>query len=112
MKRFQNEEVIVKIKKKTEISFWEYQILGLLSFFTKKSNDYLFITDKRVLVIINEETITDIAYQDFNKIIFNPLNDTLKVYTINNKEIKISLKKLRLSYEEIQLLKNHIKTND
>jgi len=107
-KIIRGENIIVKIKKKSEVSFWEFQILGIFSLFTKQGYDYFFITDKRILFLIKGEIITNIEYNDFNKIIFNSLNDTLKIVTNSDKEQIVSLKKLRLSFEEIQYLKNKL----
>jgi hypothetical protein len=107
-KIIRGETIIVKIKKKSDISFWQYQILGLLSLFINNSKDYFFITERRVLLIVKNEIITNIQYQNFGKISFNPLNDTLKISIKENEEKIITLKPLRLSYEEIQYLKKKI----
>lgn len=105
-KIIKEETILVKIKKKSDISFWHYQILGLLSFFTNNSHDYFIITNRRIIIEIKGEIIINQEYSDFKKLNFNALNDTLKFSNKENIEQTISLQKLRLSYEEIQYIKS------
>lgn len=107
-KIIRGEDVIIKIKKKSEISFWQYHILGLLSLFLNNTHDYFFITERRILLVVKKEIITNIEYHDFDKISFNSLNDSLKISIKENEKQTISLKRLRLSYEEIQYLKKKL----
>ena len=107
-KIIRGETINIKIKKKSDISFWQYHILGLISFLTHNSYDYFFITEKRVLLVIKNELIINIEYENFDKISFNPLNDTLNISFKEKEEQTIPLKLLRLSYEEIQYLKKKL----
>ena len=52
-----HEKELLFIKKKAEIGFWDYQILGLFSFLLNRKNDYLIITDKRVMYGLKDEII-------------------------------------------------------
>ena len=53
-KIIKEETILLKLKKKSDIGFWHYHILGLLSFFTNNQLDYLFITNKRILILIKD----------------------------------------------------------
>lgn len=107
-KLIKGEEILIKIKKKSDISFWDYQIMGLLSFFTNNSMDYYIMTNNRILLSIKNNDIINIEYNDFSKVQFNSSNDRLIYLNKNNERQNLSLKKLRLTYEEIQLLKNKL----
>lgn len=107
-KIIKGEETLFKIKKKSEIGFWHYQILGLFSYFVNKSSDYLIITDRRILIVIKDEILNNIEYKDFPKIKYNSISGILSFQNTLNKTKNLSLKKLRLTYEEIQLLKKKL----
>ena len=55
--KIKGEDVLVKVKTKSDIGFWQYKILGILSLFMERGNDYLIITDKRILTS-NKENIS------------------------------------------------------
>jgi hypothetical protein len=100
-----NEKILLLIKKRAEIGFWDYQILGLFSFLLNRKNDYLLITNKRVVYSLNDELNKTINYKDFNNIKFNSLNDELSLRNEKDENKIINLKGLRLTYEEIQKIK-------
>lgn len=100
-----NEKELLFIKKRAEIGFWDYQILGLFSFILNRKNDCLVITDKRVVYSLEDEFIKNIKYKGFSNIKFNSLNDELTLMNEKNEINIINLKGLRLSYEEIQKIK-------
>ncbi|WP_292950019.1 PH domain-containing protein [Olleya sp. UBA1516] len=103
-----DETVLLKLKKKSDIGFWQYQILGLLSFFANNQFDYLFITNKRIVVLIKDTVVTNIEYHNFKELKFNSMNNTLSFNDSNNQQQQLSLNKLRLTYEEIQLIKKKL----
>ena len=100
-----HEKELLFIKKKAEIGFWDYQILGLFSFLLNRKNDYLIITDKRVMYGLKDEIIKNIKHEGFNNIKFNSLNDELSLRNEKDENKIINLKGLRLTYEEIQKIK-------
>ncbi len=106
-----DENIILKIRKKSDVSFWEYQILGLLSFFSNFGHDSLTITDKKITYIIKDQIIKSIQYKDFSTIKFYSLKDLITCVNINNEAETINLKKIRLSFEEIQDIKKILKQN-
>ncbi len=108
----QNEQSLLFISKKSEMGFWDYQIFGLLSLIFNKKRDYLLITKKRLVYIINDEIIKNIEYNDFSKIQFNHFSDRVSfIDTLNNNRY-LNLKGLRLSYEEIQKIKSALSKNE
>ena len=107
-KIIKEETILLKLKKKSDIGFWQYHILGLLSFFTNNQLDYLFITNKRILILIKDNIVTNIAYTGFEKLKFNSINNTLSFIDTNNQQQQLSLNKLRLTYEEIQQIKKKL----
>lgn len=104
-----DEDILIEVKKKSDIGFWEYQFFGLLSYYFKKEKDILLITNNRLIYAINNELIKNIEYSNFSKIKFNSSSDMLSFFDKKNNNIKLSLKKMRLSFEEIQYLKNKLK---
>ncbi|WP_407556182.1 hypothetical protein [Winogradskyella sp. 4-2091] len=104
-----DENILLKIKKKSEASFWEYQILGLLYYFFNLGHDYLIITDKRVLLVIKNDLIKNVDYKLFSSLKFNSNNNNLYVINRQNRKQIINLNRFRPSYEEIQDIKNLLK---
>lgn len=104
-KLISGEKVIIKIKIKSDIGFWQYQLLGILSLFTERGNDFFIITDKRIIVTQKDTIKHNIEYKDFSKISFNSKSDALTFFTINNKEKKLSLAELKLEYDDYQYIK-------
>ncbi|GAB7257140.1 hypothetical protein [Polaribacter sp. OB-PA-B3] len=107
-KHIKGEDILVKIKTKSDIGFWQYQVLGILSLFMEKSNDYFIITDKRILVSIKENIKVNFIYKDFSKIKFNTKTDLLSFVNQDNQIEKISLSKLKLEYDDYQFLKDKL----
>jgi len=107
-KIIKGEEVLVKLKTKSDIGFWEYQIFGILSLFMEKGNDYFIITNKRILISIKENLKSNFIYEDFSKIEFNSKSDVLSFTNENDELKKISLSNFKLEYNDYQFLKNKL----
>lgn len=107
-KLIKGENILVKVKAKSDIGFWQYQIFGILSLFMEKRNDYFIITDKRILLSVKEKIKVNLPYKDFSKIKFNTKTDFLSFLNENNETQKISLSNLKLEYEDYQYLKNKL----
>jgi len=107
-KLIKGEEILVRLKTKRDIGFWQYQILGILSLFMEKGNDYFIITDKRILMCIKENITANFLYKDFSKIKFNTKTDLLSFVNENNQIKEISLSELKLEYDDYQFLKNKL----
>jgi len=107
-KLIKGEEILVRLKTKRDISFWQYQILGILSLFMEKGNDYFIITDKRILMYIKENITVNFLYKDFSNIKFNTKNNVLSFINKDNQLEEISLSKLKLEYDDYQFLKNKL----
>jgi len=103
-----NENRLLSLKKKSEISFFEYHILGLLSFFTRKGHDYFIITDQRIVYLIKDELIKHVEYQSFESIQFNSNNNNLSFKNLKGQIQIINLNKFRPSYEDIQIIKQKL----
>ncbi|RCW90177.1 hypothetical protein [Winogradskyella arenosi] len=103
-----NENRLLSLKKKSEISFFEYHILGLLSFFTSKGHDYFIITDRRIVYLIKDKLIKHGEYQSFESIQFNSNNNNLSFKNLKGQTEIINLNKFRPSYEEIQIIKQKL----
>ncbi|MDY2587018.1 hypothetical protein [Winogradskyella aquimaris] len=106
-----DEIIILKIKKKSEASFWEYQILGLFCYLFNLGFDYFIITDKKIVYVIKDELLKVAEYKDFESLQFNSNNDVFSFRNLDNQEQTLNLKRLRLSYEEIQKIKKTLNQN-
>lgn len=107
-KLISGEKVIVKIKIKSDIGFWQYQLLGLLSLFTERGNNFFIITDKRIIITQKDSIKHNIEYKDFSKISFNSKSDVLTFFTLNNEEKKLSLSEIKLEYVDYQYIKHQL----
>ncbi|MCF1190718.1 hypothetical protein LRR18_03900 [Mangrovimonas sp. AS39] len=106
LKPYSNEKHILFIDKKSEVGFWNYQMFGLFSFLLNKKRDCLIITENRIILIIENELVTEIEHDGVLNIKFNPLNDSISFnHPIKNAQA-LSLRSLRLTYDEIQKIKN------
>tara|TARA_R110002126_G_scaffold277560_3_gene423592 strand:+ start:36424 stop:36792 length:369 start_codon:yes stop_codon:yes gene_type:complete len=108
----EREQEILFLKKKSESSFLDVfftnnLILDVLLFFRKTKYDFLVISKKRIVLIHKNKLVKDFIY-DFNLgIKFNALIPEIIVF--DEKKTKISFSFMRLTYEEIKLIKNKIK---
>jgi hypothetical protein len=108
----EKEEEVLFLKKKSELSFLDVfftnnLILDVLLFFRKTKYDILVISKKRIVLIHKNKLIKDFIC-DFNLgIKFNALISEIMVF--DEKKTKISFSFMRLTYEEIKLIKNKIK---
>ncbi|WP_179374471.1 hypothetical protein [Winogradskyella wichelsiae] len=100
-----DENILLKIRKKSETSFSEYHFLGFLSFFYNLGHDYLIITNKRIVVIIKDELIKNVEYQVFSSLEFNSNNNNLQFKNHKGQTQIINLNRFRPSYEDIQNIK-------
>lgn len=105
------EQIILKITKKSDIGFLEYHILGLLSFGLNLGQDSLTITNKKIEYIIKSNLVKSVFFNDFSTLKFNAIKDTISCINLDNKEEFINLKKIRLSYQEIQEIKTTLEKN-
>ena len=108
----EKEEEVLFLKKKSELSFLDVfftnnLILDFLLFFRKTKYDFLVISKKRIVLMHKNKLIKDFIC-DFNLgIKFNALISEIMVF--DEKKTKISFSFMRLTYEEIKLIKNKIK---
>ncbi|WP_298765191.1 hypothetical protein [uncultured Polaribacter sp.] len=107
-KYIKGEEIIAKIKTKRDIGFWKYQLFGILSLFMKNENDYLIITDKRILFCIKDNITVNFRYKDFSKIKINTKSDLLSFQNEDDKIQEISVSDFQLEYEDYQYLKHKL----
>ena len=98
----------MKIKVKRDVGFLQYQLLGILSLFLERGNDYFVVTNKRILVIQNEKAKVNLVYNDFSTIKFNAKTAIISFKNKENEIEKISLSKLKLDYEDYQYLKSKL----
>ncbi len=109
---FQNliadEKILIKVKTKNGVGFWQYQILGLLSLFMDRDNNYFIITEKRVLIIVKNKIELNSIYSDFSKIKFNSKSDMLSFQNKNNETQNISLSALELEYDDYKYIKHQL----
>ena len=107
-KLIKGENILVKVKTKSDIGFWQYQIFGILSLFMDRGNDYFIITDKRILLTVKEKIKVNFTYKDFSKIKMNTKTDLLSFQNGNNEVKEISLSGIKLEYEDYRYLKNKL----
>jgi hypothetical protein len=108
-KLIRGEDILVIIKIKSEIGFWQYQFFGFLSLFMERGNDYFIITNKRILISIKNNIKTNSIYSDFSKITFNTKSDQLSFVNETNEIKKVSLSNFNLDYDDYQYLKQRLK---
>ncbi|PSG91640.1 hypothetical protein [Aurantibacter aestuarii] len=108
-KIIKDEEILVKIKTKSDIGFWQYQLFGWLSLFMERGHDFFLITEKKVLLIIKDELKFNQEYSDFSKIEFNSKSDIVTFQDVNSNLQKMSLTQLKLDYDDYQYLKQKLK---
>ncbi len=102
------EDILIKIKTKSDLGFWQYQLLGLLSLYAKGGNDYFIITNKKILICIKENIKANFSYDDFSKITFNTKSDLLSFMNENNEMQQLSLSEFKLEYDDYQYLKHQL----
>ncbi|MFD2917332.1 hypothetical protein [Psychroserpens luteus] len=103
-----NEKIILKLIKKSDISFWNYQFLGLLSIFFNRGKDFFVITENKIVLLLDDKLIKKSEYLDFSIIKFNSASSILHFVDKENKNRNLNLSRLRLTYEEIQYLKSKL----
>ncbi|WP_156115480.1 hypothetical protein [Psychroserpens sp. Hel_I_66] len=101
---------MLKIIKASDIGFWSYQFLGLLSFFFNRGKDFFVITEHKIILLLDDKLIKKIEYLDFSSITFNSASSILNFIDKENRTRNLNLSRLRLTYEEIQYIKS--KLND
>ncbi|MEP1488686.1 MAG: hypothetical protein ABJK28_09685 [Algibacter sp.] len=106
-----NERSFFFIKKISESGFWDNTIFGLIQFILNRDKDYFSITNKRIVYLVKNKLIKNSEYSDFSKIKFNSNNDQISFKNLHNQTKAISLRKLRMTYEEIQKLKKTLNQN-
>lgn len=111
-KIIKDEVILVRLKTKSDVGFWQYQFFGLLSLFMNRGNDYLIITDKRIILSIKESVKVNERYLDFSSIKINTKKDTIYYTDKNNQLNSISLAQLVLDYEDYQYLKKKLNTSE
>ncbi|RYH75644.1 hypothetical protein EVU94_01410 [Flavobacteriaceae bacterium 144Ye] len=100
-----NEDILIKLVKKSEESLLEHlTLLGLLT----NRKDILIITNKRILLVSKSKVIKNKEYTNFSKIKFNPLNHNLSFEDNDSLKQFINLNNFRISYKEIQYLKSKL----
>ena len=103
-----HEKELLFIKKKAEIGFWDYQILGLFSFLLNRKNDYLIITDKRVMYGLKDEIIKNIKHEGFNNIKFKTQNREFKSVTGFYKSKRITVVSTGIGSSNIDIVLNEL----
>ena len=107
----QDEKCCLIIVKDAEFSFWEHKSLGGFRI-NNINKDYFIITERRILYILKNKTITDSKYLNFSSINFNSVKDTITYIDENDTTTTLSLKSFRLDYEEIQEIKKALNHHD
>ena len=107
-KYIKDETILVRIKTKSDVGFWQYQLFGFLSLFMDRGNDFFLITEKRILVLIKDNLKFNQEYSNFSKIEFNSNSDLVTFEDINFKIQKVSLSELKLDYDDYQYLKQKL----
>ncbi len=110
-KIIKNEEILVKLKTKSDIGYWKYQLFGLLSLFMNRENDYFIITNKRIILSIKQNVKVNLMYQDFSSISVDTKKDLIFFKDDKSQPQNISLAQMELDYEDYRYLKSVLKTS-
>ncbi|WP_298540924.1 hypothetical protein [uncultured Aquimarina sp.] len=107
------ESGIILLKKESENTFWEtileniFSIATVFYFLTRKKFDYLILTEYRVSLIIRNKLLLERVFIRIENLNYNRVKSTLEL-TDQNQQFSISLSKLRISYEESQLIRQKL----
>ncbi|WP_282134355.1 hypothetical protein [Seonamhaeicola maritimus] len=99
------EQNIFLLKKSSVPGILDNTLVGLAYLILNRNKDYLLITNKRIVCLVKNRLITNEEYNSFSKIQFNSSSDKIIFENLENKKQNLGLRKFRLSYEEIQKLK-------
>lgn len=109
----ETEGSVLVLKKKSDSGFLDFfytnnVIVDLFLFFRRKKYNYLIITEKRIVLINKNELLKNVFY-DFNKgLRFNSITFEISFFDENLKSRKVKCSFLKVSYEEVQLIKNKL----
>lgn len=105
---------ILFLKKKSELGFMDVLyannfILDFLLFFRKTKYDYLIITQERMIYINKNKLVNEFLYDINQGIKFNSLiPEVVFSESKGNKTNRIKFPSMRITYEEIKLIKNKL----
>jgi len=103
-KYLEDNEIRFRLEKTSEKSLFQVFMGILYDLFWTKRKDYLFITRTSVLIVLRNKAHSYYEIIESSHIHFNAISHVLTVQnTLGEK--KIPLKRLYLTYEEIQSLK-------
>ena len=104
---------VILLKKESEQSFFEtifsnwISIFSVLYFFTRKKIDSLIISENRIKLIIRNKVYIEQIFTDIKSLNYNENKSTLEIND-HDKQFSIPLKKLRITYEESNLIKHQL----
>ncbi|MGJ8745091.1 hypothetical protein [Polaribacter sp.] len=107
------ESGMILLEKKSEQSFFEtifsnmVSIISALYFLTRKKNDSLILTKKRIILIIRNKIDIEQIIIEIKSLNYNINKTTLEVND-QNQEFSFPLNKLRVTYEESKLIKQKL----
>lgn len=112
---YANEKIILRIRKKSETSFFEYffylyiHIIPLFQIFGyEKKYDNLIISNKRVFLSINNRIIRDVEFKNYGSLNYDSKSSRLHFIDIMNKNRYVDLSAIRIKHKEIQHLKSKL----
>ncbi|SIR43704.1 MULTISPECIES: hypothetical protein [Flavobacteriaceae] len=100
-----SESGIILLEKESEQSFFEsilnntVSLISAIYFLTRKKLDSLILTEKRILLIVQNKIQLEKKLNGNESLIYNGVKSALEITDQNEKSI-IGLNKLRVSYEE------------
>ncbi|MFC5044841.1 hypothetical protein ACFSTE_21715 [Aquimarina hainanensis] len=108
-----NESGIILLKKESKQSFWEAffsQWISIITAFyllTRNKNDFLILTEKRLILIIRNKTYLEQKLNRTASFNYNGIKSTLEITNQKNSSC-IKLNKLDVSYEEGKLIRRKL----
>ncbi len=111
---FEKEGEVIFLKKKSELGFLDIfytnnVILDCLLFFRKTKYHSLIISKKRIVLIRKNKLIKEFFYNSNEGIKFNSVIPEIVFFDQKGKTDIINISFMRLTFEEIRLIKNKIK---
>ncbi|MEP0481254.1 MAG: hypothetical protein ABJD23_13615, partial [Nonlabens sp.] len=82
-------------------------LLSAVYFLSRKKLDHLILTEKRIIVIIRNKVHKEYFFSDFETINYNGNNSVIEVIDLHQ-QLSIPLTKLKISYEESNILKHQL----
>ncbi|TPN86852.1 hypothetical protein [Aquimarina algicola] len=111
-KLIKKESGMILLDKDSEDKFWEivFKQISILTFIyalLRQKNDYLIVTEKRILFIIRNKIIENKILNGTERLTYNGIQPSFEITDLEQ-HYSFSLIKLRVSYKEAKLIRERL----